>query len=102
MGIKGCGLPVNTRKEPPPGLRGAYWPLEGAVQLAQALGAPFSARSIRPRYSLAALCWSAPAFQQLGGAQRIHHGVQRMSGMYAAEVPRKWAEQLASAVTIPT
>jgi hypothetical protein len=36
----------------PPGLRGAYWPLEGAVQLAQVLGAPFSARSIRPRYSL--------------------------------------------------
>ena len=40
MSIKGCGLPVNTRKEPPPGLRGAYRPLEGAVQLAQALGAP--------------------------------------------------------------
>jgi hypothetical protein len=40
VSIKGCGLPVNTRKEPPPGLRGAYWPLEGAVQLAQALGAP--------------------------------------------------------------
>jgi hypothetical protein len=37
--------------------------------------------------------WSAPAFQQLGGAQR-------MSGMHAAEVPRKWAEQVASAVTI--
>jgi hypothetical protein len=38
--------------------------------------------------------WSAPGFQQLGGAQRIHHGVQRMSGMHATEVPRKWAEQV--------
>jgi hypothetical protein len=37
----------------PPGLRGAYWPLERPVQLAQALGGPFSARSIRPKYSLA-------------------------------------------------
>jgi hypothetical protein len=27
-----CGLPVNTRKEPPPGLWGAHCPLEGAVQ----------------------------------------------------------------------
>jgi hypothetical protein len=25
-----------------------------------------------------------------------------MSGMHAAEVPRKWAEQMASAVTIST
>jgi hypothetical protein len=56
VGIKGCGMPVNTRKEPPPpGHRGAYWPREGAVQLAQYLGPPVSARSVRPRYSLAAL-----------------------------------------------
>jgi hypothetical protein len=48
VSTKGCGLPVNTRKEPRPGLRGAYWPLEGAVQLTQALGALFSARSIGP------------------------------------------------------
>jgi hypothetical protein len=33
---------TEERKEPPPGLRGAYWPLEGAVQLAQALGGPRS------------------------------------------------------------
>jgi hypothetical protein len=40
---------THGKSPPPPGLRGAYWPLEGPVQLVQALAGPFFARSIRPK-----------------------------------------------------